>query len=122
MIWKMCISLRLNLLCGCLENQAVWFFCDEVFSNDNELPVGLHLDDAAGLMLFFALAVILHHIVNGFFDFITYLSECSRCWFTADVGAGADDGFLEAEAQLPAELFFCDAYACTAIFCYEIGC
>ena len=89
--------------------------------DNRELSVGIHLDDAARLMLFATLPAILHHIVNGILDFLADFVESLRCRFSADVGTRAHDGLLESEAEFIDELFLCDADAGTAVFGYHVG-
>ena len=71
-------------------------------------------------MLFFALSVVLHHIVDSFFYLVADLIEGAWCGFAADVCTCADDGFLEAEAEFLAKLLFCDANARAAVLGYEV--
>src|SRR5574344_2864340 len=91
------------------------------FTNDGELTIGTHLDNAAGLMLFLALARILDHIVHSVLDVIRNLIEGSWSGFATDVGTCTYDGLLKSETEFFAERFSCDAYAYTSIFCHEIG-
>ena len=92
-----------------------------LLSNDGELSVSTHFYDTAWLMLFLALAVILYDIINRFLYFVADFIERAWCWLSADVGAGADYGFLKSETQFFAEFFSCDAYASTAILSDEVG-
>ena len=90
-------------------------------SYDGELSVGTHLDDAAWLMLFFALAVVFDNIINCILDFVANRVECLRSRFAADVCAGADNRLLETETKFFAEFLAGNAYSGTSVFSNEVG-
>ena len=65
------------------NNQSV---CGWLLSDDCELPVSIHLDDAAGLMLFATLSAILDYIVNSILDFLADFFKCLWSGLATDVG------------------------------------
>ena len=95
---------------------------DCLFADDLNLAVIGQFDDTGGGVGMMLLSACKAYIVYTRYDLRGYIAEIGRCGLPADIGAGADEGFLKTIAQLFGKGLVGDAEGYRAIFAQQVRC